>query len=308
VTVRLLECAHCGCQESRPVLSSVDRLYGNTGVFTLIGCSRCGLIRLFPFPTPEESASYYPSEYKEYVAPPRLDSNPVRRLLRTHGLQRRYRSVIGSRSPGRLLDVGCATGVFLDFAKRRGWTVEGVEPGAAAAYATQVLGLNVHQCDLRSAGLPSGSYDVITMWNVIEHLQDPLADLREARRLLKPDGLLVVATPNAASIDRRLFGSDWAFWELPRHNWIFDRHTLADAFARAGFRGRESRCHFGAWYSFATSFQYRTTRILGVAMNPGHLWENSLVAQIPRALLVPYLSLVDRLYLGPMMVFLGDPC
>ena len=103
--------------------------------------------------------------------------------------------------PGRLLDIGCGVGVFLELARARGWQVTGVDiSDYAVQHAREQRGLDARCGVLRDMQFNDGSFDVITMWDVIEHLPDPLAELREVRRVLRQDGCLLINTPNEASL------------------------------------------------------------------------------------------------------------
>jgi 2-polyprenyl-3-methyl-5-hydroxy-6-metoxy-1,4-benzoquinol methylase len=145
-----------------------------------------------------------------------------------------------SRATGRLLDVGCSSGYFLRRAERRGWDVHGLDPDPrAVAYAMAELGLNVRCGTLSDAGLPADSFDVVTLWGVLEHLPDPAAQLRLANRVLRDGGELVVAVPYVRSLNRavaRLGRHDWDMLCEPGHLYHFDRRTLTRLVTQADFR------------------------------------------------------------------------
>ncbi|MEA2828919.1 MAG: hypothetical protein QOG43_3358 [Actinomycetota bacterium] len=143
--------------------------------------------------------------------------------------------VPGARPGGRLLDVGCGAGRYLLVMKALGWDVVGVEPDAGSRAVAESQGLRVVPT-LADGDLAPGSFDVITLNHVIEHLADPVAELRSLRPLLAPDGLLGVATPNWASLGRRFFGPSWYALEAPRHLVLFDPATLRATVEAAGFR------------------------------------------------------------------------
>ncbi|MGH9682887.1 MAG: class I SAM-dependent methyltransferase [Candidatus Acidiferrales bacterium] len=164
--------------------------------------------------------------------------------LREHSQILRTLAGIGV-SRGCLLDVGCLWGSFLDTARQAGFEVTGVEPHERAAqYARDVLKLNVLSGSLSTAALPQASFDAITILDVIEHLCDPLTELRTILGLLKRNGVLVVVTPNVEGLPvlvlgwkRRVFGQLWCpIDEMPWHLWGFTPATMARALKLAGYR------------------------------------------------------------------------
>jgi SAM-dependent methyltransferase len=134
-----------------------------------------------------------------------------------------------------LLDVGCYTGVFIEIADRHGWDVWGVEPSQWAVAQAQARGLRVVQGTLDTADLPKVHFDVVTMWDVIEHLTDPRQALERVHGLLKPGGLLVVHTIDIDSRFARLMGPRWP-WLMEMHLYYFSRCTLRAMLETCGFR------------------------------------------------------------------------
>jgi SAM-dependent methyltransferase len=137
---------------------------------------------------------------------------------------------------GALLDVGCAYGFTLEVARERGWTVQGIEPAqAVGARVAERLGVPVAG-DLTAAALPTGSFDAVTLWDVIEHLPDPRATLGEVRRILRPGGLCSVVTPDVGSLAARVLGSRWEEKQkMPEHIYFFSRRSLTRLLDEAGF-------------------------------------------------------------------------
>lgn len=137
---------------------------------------------------------------------------------------------------GRLLDVGAATGILMDLARGRGWTVEGVEPSAwAVRTARERYGLEIREGVLETAALPAAAYDAVTMVDVIEHTARPGDAVARAAEVLKPGGILCVVTPDVRSAAARLAGRRW--WHFrPAHLSYFSRRSLDALLARAGFR------------------------------------------------------------------------
>jgi len=136
--------------------------------------------------------------------------------------------------PGRLLDVGAYTGVFVEIAARHGWDAVGLEPSHWAVHEARNQGLPMIEGTLESAELPEAGCDVITLWDVIEHLTDPHAAVRRCHSLLRPGGLLVVHTMDIDSPFARLMGARWP-WLMEMHLYFFSRRTLTAMMEKAGF-------------------------------------------------------------------------
>lgn len=205
----------------------------------LARCPQCGLVTVSSHPEQNElnalyGESYYNSGnsrqlgYTDYVA----DEANIRRSAR-----RRLRQLQRHTQGGRLLDVGCATGFFLDEARKAGWRATGLDPSDfAVQYARQQFGLDVQCGTLESVELPAQSFDLVTMWDVIEHVSDPAGTIRLAGRLLREDGVITLATPDVDSVPARLAGSGWVGYKLSgEHVTFFSKRTLSQMLEDAGF-------------------------------------------------------------------------
>jgi len=150
---------------------------------------------------------------------------------------KRLKTIESYIPPGRLLDIGCATGFFLDLARQRGWQVTGTEVSAfSVQFARQRFGLDVRLGTLRQIGFPSASFEVVVMWDVIEHVPDPLAELREIHRITVPEGVLSIITPDVSSLVARLLGPRWEeFRRVREHLYFFSRQTLKAMLWKTGF-------------------------------------------------------------------------
>ncbi len=144
----------------------------------------------------------------------------------------------------RLLDVGAYCGYFLEVAREGGYQAEGLELSRWAAEHARRAGFTVWCETLTERALSSATYDVLTLWDVVEHFADPRAELQAAFRLLRPGGRLYVSTIDAGSLVARLLGSRWP-WLMDMHLFYFDRSTLAVLLEEVGFRvvGRQSYTH-----------------------------------------------------------------
>jgi SAM-dependent methyltransferase len=281
-----------------------DRLLGLDGEFHLVRCRRCGLIYQNPCLTAEALARYYPPEYHPFLRAIEDEPSPVRRWDRRRGVDRRCRAVIARAEvrTGRALDVGCGTGIFLDGMRRWGWEAHGVEPSAvASAYARERLGLPVLTAELESAGYPAEFFDVVTLWDVLEHVPDPRRTLSAAWRALRPGGLLALSLPNLESVEARWFGRYWAGWDAPRHLALFPRDVLIRLLRETGFGDVELTAFTGYHGVLALSVDFwlkdrvrnpRLRRLL-----------SALTASWPaRALTWPYYQLANRRVASSIMV------
>jgi SAM-dependent methyltransferase len=236
IEMEMVACDLCGSEESTPVLSGPDRLSGLDGSFTLVRCEGCGLLYQNPRPTAVAIVRFYEGEYLPYAKAIQDERSAARRWRRRFGMRRRCKLILDRKRAGRLLDVGCGTGSFLDAMRDHGWQVQGVELNVEAArYSRERLGLDVRAGSLEATGYSRDTFDAVTLWDVLEHLPSPTAALQLLRRILKPDGLLIIRLPNVDSLDARLFGPYWAAWDLPRHYFAFDRGLVWQLLEQSGF-------------------------------------------------------------------------
>ena len=201
----------------------------------IVRCSACGLYYANPRWKTEHLFSRYTDDYwEEYagtISHTSVDeaTNNARwfPFLGPHD---------GVRSTNRLLDVGCATGEFLLAARARGWQVYGVESSPiGAATARRVPGSEIHAGTLDTADYPNGYFDVVTMWDVIEHLQSPRRYLQRIAEILRPGGLLSITTPNIRSLSFRLLGVNWSEIGPNDHLYYFTPRTIARLLDECGF-------------------------------------------------------------------------
>lgn len=156
----------------------------------------------------------------------------------------REAAIIPFVGEGRLLDVGCGTGKDLPSFIESGWKVTGVEASPyAASWASKRLGCEILVGEFEEAPLRDGSFDVVRFSHTLEHLPSPRRALERAHRALRPEGRLFIEVPNAASLDRRIFGRHWAGWRLPQHLYHFTPETLGRLLVCTGFQPVKTTCH-----------------------------------------------------------------
>lgn len=206
-------------------------------------CKACGLGRTRPFPTPEELNRLYSSTaYREDDA--RRFFWPFEKLIAiTRG--RRGRSMdrfMGNRK-GLILDVGCGRGDFLAMMAERGWKTIGLELDQRIAARGKRLSLDLRYGSLVTSKFPDDHFDAITLWHVFEHLRAPDETLKEAFRVLKQNGLLLIAVPNAASLQARSTGRHWLHLDPPFHLYHYSPSNLGALLKRHCFEVRKT-AHF----------------------------------------------------------------
>jgi len=232
-------CAGCGSNAGL-VLLSAPGFDGGGECFDLRGCSACGLVSTWPAPTLETLEQAYRSEY--YGADTSKFVGLVERWTR-HAARRRAATLVASHAKAggnaggslRVLDIGCGRGVLLEGFRALGHDATGVE-----RKGSPFEGLPGVVCGhLAALDFAPASFDLIVLWHVLEHLDDPRETLRQAQRLLRPDGSLFISVPNFGSLQSRLFRGYWFHLDLPRHLFHFNAGAMTRLLAACGFTPRE---------------------------------------------------------------------
>jgi len=194
----------------------------------LVRCRACDLV----FVNPRVRASALVDAYSEGDDPVFISQASAREKTFDRSLAR-IEALTGG--PGRIFDIGTAGGSFLAAARARGWEVDGCEPNRwLADWGRRTYGLDIRQGPVSAHDLPEGHYDVVTLWDVIEHVPSPSDVIAQAQRLVKPGGLLVLTFPDAGSPSARLLGRRWPFYSSV-HLYYFTKATLGRLLGRQGF-------------------------------------------------------------------------
>jgi 2-polyprenyl-3-methyl-5-hydroxy-6-metoxy-1,4-benzoquinol methylase len=223
----------------RTLFRAGDRLYHTTEKsFNVVECGECSLIRLYPWPKPDDLRSYYPNSYwysAEEGTADRLEDSYRRMVLRDH-VQFVRRALVESGETGPVLDVGCGGGLFLSMLAEHGFKGMGLDFSIeAAGIAWHRNGVPVVCGSLSSAPLAPESCAGVTMFHVLEHLYDAGAYLKAAHALLRPNGRLVIQVPNAACWQFLLFGENWNGVDVPRHLVNFRSKDMDTLLENCGF-------------------------------------------------------------------------
>jgi SAM-dependent methyltransferase len=223
-------CALCGAREPAPHLACVAP---GGSRFAFVRCRRCGLVYQDPQPVFEDLRRRYGPEYFAYELANEENFFGLMRLgLADIAFDR---VTAGMPAPRTFLDVGCATGMLLQWVRDRGWAAQGVDLCRESAdYGERVRGVRIRVGTLEEARFTDDSFAVVHCSHLIEHVYDPRAFLREVRRVLRDDGRAVISTPNIGGFQARLFGARWRS-AIVDHIVLFSRPTLRRMLAEEGF-------------------------------------------------------------------------
>ncbi len=229
--------------------------------FELMECSNCGLRLTQGHPDPGTIGPYYVSD--DYISHTNTAKGIVNQLyhrVRGYMLGQKQKLVEGCHPSGRLLDIGTGTGYFLSHMKQNGWQVTGLEPDEGARkVAKKEFGLVVDDID-RLYHLDPKSFDVVTMWHVLEHVHALNEDLAQISLLIRDEGWLIIAVPNPTSSDADHYGKFWAGYDVPRHLWHFSPKSMNLLLEKHGFELTNTKgMPFDAFYVSLLSEKYKAS-------------------------------------------------
>lgn len=252
------ECPWCQSTQAHSHLQLQDDFLSHEN-FEIIECGHCHLLYTSPRPAPELMGKYYKSD--DYYSHKQNRHGLVPRayeFVKSFNVKNKVKLAIGGLPSGHLLDIGCGVGDFLLGAKRQGWEICGIEPSEdAAAIASDRLGFTPMPPS-RSTELADASFDVITLWHVLEHVDNLRWQVDELQRLLRPRGRLVIALPNYRSFDGQYYGEKWAAWDVPRHLNHFSEPVIRSIITSAGFNYIDThKLVYDAYYISFLSEKYQ---------------------------------------------------
>lgn len=219
------------------------------------------LLKTFPQPSPEAIGRYYESDdYISHTDSRRSLFEKLYHSVKQKALRDKVKLIdktLGKR--GSLLDIGAGTGDFILAARRAGWQVAGIEPSAKAKGIA--IDKGVHFID-GIQKVAESSCDVITMWHVLEHVPDIENHIRELKRIVKPNGYIVIAVPNFKSYDANYYGKFWAAYDVPRHLWHFSKTAIEKLFSTEALQLVNVKpMLFDSFYVSLLSEKYKTGRM-----------------------------------------------
>ncbi|NIM90466.1 MAG: methyltransferase domain-containing protein [Candidatus Aminicenantes bacterium] len=228
---KYVNCSLCGLNRTQIIQEAEEP-------FKVVKCRNCGLVYTNPQPERGLIEEHYQEEYyREWMEKQMEKRIPM--------WKKRLKEITQYKNKGHLLDVGCGIGTFLKLAKEEGFGISGTEISEyASRYVKENLRIDVLRGDIEELDFPPESFDVLTMWHTLEHLPNPKAALKEINRILKREGLLVIATPNLNNFITRVLyflakGKKLKLFSdraKELHLYHFSIHTLASMLKETGFR------------------------------------------------------------------------
>ena len=252
------ECFICGSTGFSDFIKCIDHTVSKEE-FSIVQCDNCGFKFTNPRPDERELKKYYQSE--EYISHSNTNKglvNKIYHLVRKYTLSKKIFLVNSLTSVNKILDIGCGTGEFLHTCKQNGWDAYGIEPGEKARMAAiENYGLNVKRED-EIKRLENNSFNIITLWHVLEHISKINELKGELKRLLSKEGRLIVAAPDCNSLDAKIYGKHWAAYDVPRHLYHFTSENIKRLFEKVNMQVESILpMKFDAFYVSMLSEKYK---------------------------------------------------
>ena len=250
-------------KNTKPYLTVKDHSVSGED-FQLLINNRFGFLETYPPPLPDKLTEYYKTEdYISHTDTKRNLFEMAYHFVRSLALKRKLNLINSfSTEEKKLLDIGCGTGDFLQTIQQDNWMVSGIEPDENARQIANSKTNNVVSDIDQMTLFESHSFDVITLWHVLEHLPNLDEQISMLKRLLKKKGSLVIAVPNFKSFDANYYKEFWAAYDVPRHLWHFDKDAISKLFGAEKMRLVETRpMKFDSYYVSLLSEKYKSGRM-----------------------------------------------
>ena len=232
--------------------------------FQLIKNSTYGYLETFPQPKADKLPNYYKT--KDYISHTDAKRNLFEKIyhfVRSISLRKKLKLINSFNYKVKtLLDIGCGTGDFLKTAQKNDWNIVGIEPNESARQIANSKTNNTVLDSHNIYGLKEHSFNVITLWHVLEHLPNLNEHISLFKKLLKPDGTLIIAVPNYKSFDAKHYKSFWAAYDVPRHLWHFSHSSISKLFSDVNMQVVKTLpMKFDSYYVSLLSEKYQTGRM-----------------------------------------------
>lgn len=197
--------------------------------FDLLYNQKLDMLITHPQPSLEKLPSYYESvDYISHTDGNKSLFEKMYQFVKGIALKNKLKLINSQSTKGRILDIGAGVGDFLSVCRNDGWQTVGIEPSDKAKTIAKSKGVSFVE---NLSELENHSFDVITMWHVLEHVPDLENQIKELKRLLKPSGTILIAVPNFNSFDANYYGKYWAAFDVPIHLWHFSKTAIKKLFA-----------------------------------------------------------------------------
>ncbi len=246
-------------QNTKPFLKVKD--YSVSGeTFELLYDADLDMLITHPQPSLEKLPSYYESvDYISHTDGKRTLFEKMYQFVKGIALKNKLKLINYQSKKGRILDIGAGVGDFLSVAKNDGWETIGIEPSEKAKSIAVKKGVTFVD---QLSELEDHSFDVITMWHVLEHVPDLENQITTLKRLLKPNGTILIAVPNFKSYDANYYGKFWAAFDVPIHLWHFSKTAIEKLFASADLKMiKVLPMKFDSFYVSLLSEKYKTGKM-----------------------------------------------
>ena len=252
------KCPWCGFETAQINLWLKDDFLTKED-FHICECLNCHLQYTMPRPPKDEIGKYYKSEeYYSHQENKKGFIPKVYEAVKKVNLKRKYKMATEKMEVGKLLDIGCGVGDFIHTAETHEWQCTGVEPSedAKTIAKKRIKGEILRSEDLEQ--LPDSAFDLITMWHVLEHVDELKWQIAQLKRLIKPNGRIVIAVPNYKSHDGQFYKEHWAAYDVPRHLNHFDKQVIVKIFKSNGLTLKKTdKLVWDAYYISYMSEQYK---------------------------------------------------
>jgi 2-polyprenyl-3-methyl-5-hydroxy-6-metoxy-1,4-benzoquinol methylase len=263
----IMHCPVCNAQEFKKFINCIDYTVSQD-TFTIVECVKCKFHFTNPIPVVEEIGNYYKSEsYVSHSSTNKGLINKIYQRVRTYTLKQKVKLISKHSSGKNHLDIGAGTGHFINATTLSGFNSIGLEPDEdARKLATDTHKVNIQPLE-NLYKLDDNSIDVITMWHVLEHVYDLQKDLKQIQKVLKEDGVMVVAVPNMNSYDAKHYKEYWAAYDLPIHLYHFTPNDINRLFENVNMEVVEILpMKFDSYYVSMLSEKYKGGNIFSAFM------------------------------------------
>jgi 2-polyprenyl-3-methyl-5-hydroxy-6-metoxy-1,4-benzoquinol methylase len=255
--------------------------------FSLLYNKEYDILKTHPTPSLDILPKYYESEdYISHTDGKRTPFEKIYHVVKRNAIKGKVALISKQQqNKGQLLDIGCGTGDFLVEAKNQGWIILGFEPNSDAKALANQKGV---LCTDDIFSLPENTFDVVTMWHVLEHVPNLTDYIANLKRIVKPNGTIIIAVPNYKSFDAKYYNRFWAAYDVPRHLWHFSKTSIKRLFSDVDMELKKVKpMWFDSFYVSLLSEKYKKGKmsfvkgfLVGLCSNVSGLFKSEFSSHI----------------------------